>query len=97
VVLTIEMSSMISRDLKLCLDVRCVSRGHDRLIGGAGCNWRGDEGFQNEIGRLGLGACQFELFKHFGFRTKGSLCGGRSLQPSERPGLDRLDLWEIPM
>ena len=51
----------------------------------------------NEIGRLGLGARQFGLSERVGLWTEGSLWGGGSLQPSEWPGLGRLDLREVPL
>jgi hypothetical protein len=54
--------------------------GHSGLMGGVGGNWGGGEGLQNVAGRLGLGACQFGLSERFGFRARGSLWGGGSLQ-----------------
>ena len=88
----------MSRDsVRCCGGVGSVSDGYDGLIGGADGDWGGVGGFQKEAGRLGLGARQFGLSKRFGMWTEGSLWGGGSLQPLEWPGLDRLDLQEVPL
>ena len=71
--------------------------GHNGLMGEVGGNWRGGEGLRNDVGRLGLGARQFGLSERLGFRTERSLWGGGSLQPSEWPGLDRLDRRDVPL
>jgi hypothetical protein len=53
---------------------------HSGLTGGVGGDWGGGEGLRNVAGRLGLGARQFGLSERFGFRAKGSLWDGGSLQ-----------------
>ena len=89
---------MVSWDSVWCCGgVGSVSDGYDGLIGGADSDWGGAEGFRKEAGWLGLGARQFGLSEHFGMWTEGSLWGGGSLQPLERPGLDRLGLREVPL
>ena len=97
-VLMTDTSSKVSRDSVWRFGgVKSILGGYDGLIGGAGSDWRGGEGFLNEVGQLGLGARQFGLSERFGLRAEGSLWGGGSLQPSEWPGLGRLDLWEVPL
>jgi hypothetical protein len=71
---------MVSRDsVSFFWGIGGIS-GHSGLMSGVGGDWGCGEGLWNEVGRLGLGACQFGLSKHFGFRTGGSLWGGGSLQ-----------------
>src|ERR1700690_954373 len=91
----IPMSSEVSWDWVWCRGgTWTVSGVCNGLVEGVG-DWGGGEGFLNEIGRLGLGARQFGLSERVGLWTEGSLWGGGSLQPSEWPGLGRLDLWEV--
>jgi hypothetical protein len=53
---------------------------HSGLMGETGGNWGGGDWLQNDMGWLGLGVHQFELFERFGFQAGGSLWGGGSLQ-----------------
>jgi hypothetical protein len=93
VVLMIEMSSEVIQDSVWC----CwgIGRVWSGLVGEAGGDRGGGEGFQKEVGRLGLGARQFGLSERFRLRARGSLWGGGSLQPSEWPGLGRPDPLDV--
>src|SRR5882762_209676 len=80
VVLMSETSSKVSQDsVQIFGGIRGIS-GHSELMGGTSGDSGGGDGLCNNMGQLGLGACQFRLSEHFGFLTKGSLCDGGSLQ-----------------
>jgi hypothetical protein len=63
--------------------------------GGRGDSEGGGEGFLNDAGRLGLGACQLGESEHLGRLWGGSLCGGGSLQSLEGRVWGSRDLQEV--
>src|SRR5882724_13702108 len=97
VVLMIETSLETTRDSVWCFGGIGGISEHNGLMSGVGGDWGGGKGLRHEVGRLGLGARQFGESERLGGLCGGSLCGGGSLQPSEWLGLDRFDLWEVPL
>ena len=79
-----EMSSKVSRDSVWFFGGIRGILGHSGLTGGVDGDWGGGEGHWNVVGQLGLGARQFRLSERLGFRARGSLWGGGSLQLLER-------------
>jgi hypothetical protein len=53
-------------------------------MGGVGGDWGSNEGLQNVVGWLGLGARQFGLSERLMFRAEGSIWDGGSLQLLEQ-------------